>query len=66
MIGTIISIICIGIIISILTEQMVIRRLRMSEGVEISRGRCHLKPGYDKIPEKESNVILSNADGLNK
>ncbi len=49
MIGNIIALIFISIIVSIITEQMVIRRIQLSEGVEISRGRCHLKDGYGPI-----------------
>lgn len=49
MIGYIIIVICICIIVSIITEQMVIKRLQISEGVEITRGRCRLTPGYGKL-----------------
>jgi hypothetical protein len=50
MIGYIIIIIIIGIIVSIITEQMLIRRLKLEEGVTISKGKCILKPGYGLIP----------------
>ncbi len=44
MIGYIIILIIIGIIVSIITEQMLIRRLRLEEG------KCVLKPGYGLLP----------------
>jgi hypothetical protein len=50
MIGYIIIIIIIGIIVSIITEQMLIRRLRLEEGIVISKGKCILKPGYGPLP----------------
>jgi hypothetical protein len=50
MIGYIIILIIVGIIVSIITEQMLIRRLRLEEGVTISKGKCILKPGYGLIP----------------
>lgn len=53
MIGYTVIMICICIIVSIITEQMVIKRLQMSEGVEITRGRCRLIPGYGKLPETD-------------
>jgi len=37
------------IIISIATEQLLIRRLNMSEGVKIHKGMCILKEGYGKL-----------------
>ena len=55
MIGYIIIIVIISIFVSIVTEQMLIRRLQLSEGVEISRGKCRLKPGY--------GLISGNGDG---
>lgn len=39
-------------ITSILTEQMVMKRLQMSEGVSISNGRCRLVEGYGKIKKE--------------
>jgi len=50
MIGYIIILIIVGIIVSIITEQLLIRRLRLEEGVTISKGKCILKPGYGLIP----------------
>jgi hypothetical protein len=49
MIGYAILIIFICIIVSIITEQMVIKRLQIGEGVEITRGRCRLLNGYGKV-----------------
>ncbi len=49
MIGYFIIIIIIGITVSIITEQMLIRRLKLEEGVTISKGRCILKPGYGEL-----------------
>jgi len=49
MIGYIIILVIVSIFVSIVTEQMLIRRLQLSEGVEISRGKCHLKKGYGLI-----------------
>ena len=49
MIGYVIILIIIGIIVSIITEQMLIRRLKLEEGVTISKGKCVLKPGYGPI-----------------
>lgn len=46
MIGYIIIMIVTTIIVSIITERMVIKRLELSEGVEIKNGRCKLKNGY--------------------
>jgi hypothetical protein len=54
MIGYIILIIIIGIIVSIITEQMLIRRLKLEEGVTISKGKCVLKPGYGLLPTQPS------------
>jgi hypothetical protein len=56
MIGYIITIIIISIIVSIITEQMLIRRLRLEEGVIISKGKCMLKPGYGMIPPVANNL----------
>lgn len=50
MIGYVIIIIIIGIIVSIITEQMLIRRLKLEEGVTISKGKCVLKEGYGLLP----------------
>lgn len=59
MIGYIIVIIIISVVVSIITEQMVIRRLQLSDGVEISRGRCRLKQGYELV-DRKSTTIPSN------
>jgi hypothetical protein len=64
MIGYIIIIIIIGIIVSIITEQMLIRRLRLEEGVTISKGKCLLKPGYGLIPEP--TTIPSGTNNVNQ
>lgn len=53
MIGYTIIALCLCIFVSIITEQMVIKRLQMSEGVEINRGRCRLMQGYGKLEKKE-------------
>jgi hypothetical protein len=49
MIKNIILLVFISIIVFILAEQLVMRRLQMSQGVEIKGGRCRLMPGYGKI-----------------
>ena len=49
MIGYIIVVFIISIILSIITEQMLIRRLQLSDGILISKGRCRLKEGYGKL-----------------
>jgi len=36
-------------IVSIITEKIVINRLKLSEGVDIIAGRCRLKKGYGKL-----------------
>jgi hypothetical protein len=36
-------------IVSIITEKVVINRLKLSEGVEIRSGKCRLKSGYGKL-----------------
>lgn len=54
MFGYIIIVIIITILVSIITEQMVIRRLRLEEGVIISKGKCILKDGYGLLPVKKS------------
>jgi hypothetical protein len=38
-------------IVSIITEKLVINRLKLSEGVDIIAGRCRLKKGYGKLIE---------------
>ncbi len=49
MIKNIILLVFISIIVFIIAEQLVMRRLQMSEGVEIKGGRCRLIPGYGKF-----------------
>lgn len=50
MIGYIVILIIVTIIVSIITEQMLIRRLKLEEGVIISKGKCILKEGYGLLP----------------
>ena len=40
-----------SLIVSIITERLVINRLKLSEGVDIIAGKCRLKKGYGKLPE---------------
>jgi hypothetical protein len=54
MIDYVIAIILISIIVSIVTEQMLIRRLKLEDGVMISKGKCVLKPGYGLLPVQTS------------
>jgi len=54
MIGYIIILIFMSFIVSIITEQLLIRRLKLEEGVTISKGKCVLKPGYGLIPPTNS------------
>lgn len=63
MIGYIIIIIIIGIIVSIITEQMLIRRLKLEEGVTISKGKCILKPGYGLLPTQTTAPATTVAPG---
>ena len=42
-------------IVSVVTEKLVINRLKMSEGVDIIAGKCRLKPGYGLLPKKIQN-----------
>lgn len=56
MIGYIIIMIIIGIIVSIITEQMLIRRIKLEEGVTISKGKCILKEGYGLLPVSNSQT----------
>jgi len=69
MIGYIVIVIIISIIVSIITEQMLIRRLRLEEGVVISKGKCMLKPGYGELPVSPtttpSPTPLPSADQTN-
>ncbi len=41
--------IIVSLIVSIITERLVINRLKLSEGVDIIAGRCRLKKGYGKL-----------------
>lgn len=34
------------LITSIITEQLVYNRVKLSEGIDLVAGRCRLKPGY--------------------
>jgi hypothetical protein len=61
-IGYIIIIIIIGIIVSIITEQMLIRRLKLEEGVTISKGKCVLKPGYGLLPTQTQTQQISSGN----
>lgn len=45
----IIIIIFTSIIVSIITENAVLKRVSYSEGVHFSLGKCRLKEGYGKI-----------------
>jgi len=49
MIGDILILLVVSIFVSIITEQMLIRRLRLGEGIEVTRGRCNLKAGYGRL-----------------
>ena len=49
MIGNIVALIFVSIIVSIITEQLVIRRIQMNDGVIFNSGKCQLKPGYGKV-----------------
>lgn len=53
MIGYIVSVCIISIIISIITEHLVMRRLQLEEGIIIQKGICKLAPGYGKINNSE-------------
>lgn len=60
LLGWLVVIIIISIIVSIITEQLLIRRLRLEEGIVISKGKCMLKKGYGLItPEGPSSVNSS-------
>lgn len=49
MIKNIILLVFVSTIVFIIAEQLVMRRLQMSEGVKIYGGRCRLMPGYGKL-----------------
>ena len=49
---------------------MLIRRLKLEEGVTISKGKCILKPGYglispSKIPSETNEQVQYISDGRN-
>lgn len=46
-----------SILVSILTEQLVIRRLQLEEGVVISKGKCVLKDGYGLLETPSSDQV---------
>lgn len=48
--------IIVSLIVSIITERLVINRLKLSEGVDIIAGRCRLKKGYGKLDSQENFV----------
>jgi uncharacterized membrane protein YadS len=49
MFGYIICAVLLAIIISIITEHLVLKRLKTQEGIDIKKGVCVLKHGYGKI-----------------
>ncbi len=49
LIGYIVTIIVTAFIVAIITENLVIKRLELSEGVIIRNGRCRLEQGYGKL-----------------
>jgi NhaP-type Na+/H+ or K+/H+ antiporter len=49
MIGYIILVIIISVIVSIITERLFIRKLKLEEGIQLKNGRCILKEGYGKL-----------------
>ena len=51
-------------IVAIITENVVIDRFQMSEGVYIMAGRCRLRPGYGKLTGPD-NEMLANQLGQN-
>jgi len=59
MIGYFILILLISIVVSIATEQFVIRSLPLSEGVEITKGRCRLKSGYGLLENVAPPKVVS-------
>jgi hypothetical protein len=61
MIAYIIIIIITSIIVSIITEQMLVRRLQISEGIIINKGQCRLREGYGKLnaPVPEPAYVLT-------
>jgi hypothetical protein len=50
-----------AIIVSIITERLVINRLKLAEGTDIVAGRCRLKRGYGKLPEPQTEKTSVNA-----
>lgn len=49
MIGTILALIFLCMISSIITEQLIIRRLKISPGIDYKNGMCVLKSGFGKL-----------------
>ncbi len=49
MIGFILIILFLCMLSSIITEQLIIRRLKLADGVQYSKGMCVLKNGYGKL-----------------
>jgi hypothetical protein len=60
MIGYILIIIISCIITSIATEQMLIRRLKLAEGIQVKRGVCMLKDGYGKVDGNTTPPPVNN------
>jgi len=54
------TVIITAILISIITEKIVINRLKLSEGVDIIDGKCRLKEGYGKLKLQDINIIDTN------
>ena len=47
-------------IVSILTENSVIKRIKGSEGTTLVYGKCRLLSGYGKLPEDSVNLTTEN------
>lgn len=47
-------------IVSIITENMVIKRLQLSPGVEITNGRCKLKESIDNMCINSGFILPQN------
>ncbi len=50
----------IGYVIVLVIFSIFVRRLQTTEGVEISKGRCHLKTGYGKLPSQTTDTQSTN------
>lgn len=61
MIGYIVILIIVSIIVSVLTEQMLIRRLNLEEGIIVSKGKCILKPGYGLLQKQTEQFTKVNS-----